>query len=219
MPEVMTFDSLKSDIEAYIERGGALDTTVNAQIPRLINRCERSIAIDFKVQGYQATLSSTMVAGPTGAVIAKPSNWLQTISMSYGHGTDFLERKPLLTRSYEYLGMYWPNRASNSASDEPEYYADYDDAHWLIAPTPALAYPYEVLIWALPDLLDSANQTNWLTENQPNLLLYKCLYDMGLFLMRDDAPKYQQSYMVERGAITGADIQKIVDRMTTRTTA
>ena len=50
-------------------------------------------------------------------------------------------RQPVLLRKYEYLREYWP---SPTATGTPVFYADYDYTNWLIAPTPDVAYAFEV---------------------------------------------------------------------------
>jgi hypothetical protein len=60
----------------------------------------------------------------------------------------------------------------DSQLGEPKLYADYDVDHWLIKPSPN-DYPFEALVWRLPDLLSPSNQTNYLTDYAPNLLLLR----------------------------------------------
>jgi hypothetical protein len=211
----MNYTSLVTDIQAWTQRGNATaDATVTAQIPRIINRAEITLARRLKIPGFQSTVTSTMTASSSG-VVAKPADWLDTISMNFGTGTSYLTRKPLLPRSYEYSLVYWPNRTTY---DEPEYYADYDEEHWLLFPSPNLAYPFEVLYHATPKLLDSSNQTNYLTEEVPDLLLYECLVAAGPFCgwnadkrasikeLRDDA----------QSAVSMQDLLRIIDRGTKR---
>lgn len=214
MATAMTYTSLITDIQAYIERGGDDDPTVQEQLPRIVNRVERSLANELKIQGYQNTLSFTMATGTF--TYAKPDSWRSTISLAIGTGTNFNTRKILLPRSYEYASQVWPDR---TAMDEPIFYADYDFGHWLISPTPVYAHPAEVLCWCLPDLLSASNESNWLTDLQPQLLLTRCLHEIGMMLGRPDADKWKTDYMEEKQRVTGGDLQKIADRTGSRTTA
>jgi hypothetical protein len=72
MATTMTFETLKQDVQRYLERGStyASDPIVYEQIPRLINLAERRIARELKVQGFIAVVSDTMVPGQS--VYAKP---------------------------------------------------------------------------------------------------------------------------------------------------
>src|SRR5215468_338880 len=169
-PTGMTFFSLEDDLRSYAERGGLYDDAVEIQIPRIINNTERDLADRLKIQGYLSPYTSKMKTGEPR--IAKPGNWRSTVSINFGTGPQQLTRKNLRARSYEYLRANWPD---NDQIDEPWGYADYGEKHWLFLPSPNMDYPFEANVWRLPDLLSSSNETNYLTELAPNLLLYTSL--------------------------------------------
>lgn len=215
MAEVMTYTSLLAELKRYLERGDDEDTTVVAELPHLISNSERSLADKLKIQGYQNTVVNTMAAGTS--VYAKPDGWRRTISINFGSGTNHNTRNPLLARSYEYIRSYWPN---DTEVGLPLFYADYDYQHFLVGPTPADAYPFELLYWQLPDLLSDANQTNWLTQYAPFLLLYEVLMASGPFLKNDSRIGTWKLLRDEQlAAITSEDLQRVVDRATSRTTS
>lgn len=214
MSTTMTFSTLKQDVQKYLERGGSAltDPVVYDQIPRLINLAERRIARELKVQGFIQAVTSTMVVGQS--VYQKPDRWRETISMNVGTGATHANRSPIFGRSYEYARSYWPNE---SVQGTPEFYADYDYAHWLIVPTPDFAYPFETLYWELPALLDDTNETNWLTEYAPQLLLYGTLLEATPFLKNDDRIATWQGYYDRAAAmLNGEDLGKILDRAASR---
>lgn len=214
MPTTMTFDTLKQDVQRYLERGATLasDPVVFEQIPRLINLAERRIARELKVQGFINVVTTTLNAGQS--VYDKPDRWRDTVSINIGTGANNTRRKALFTRDYEYLRAYWPDEAETS---EPVFYADYDYTHWLIAPTPDVAYPVEILYYELPPLLDDVTQTNWLTEYAPQLLLYGTLLEATPFLKNDDRiGVWQQMYDRSASMLNGEDLAKILDRSAVR---
>ena len=214
MPTTMTFTTLKQDVERYLERGATLasDPVVYEQIPRLINLAERRIARELKVQGFINIVTGTMNAGQS--VYDKPDRWRDTVSVNIGTGANNNTRKQLFTRDYEYMRRYWPDATQ---TDVPCFYGDYDYSHWLITPTPDQAYPFEVLYYELPPLLDDEVQTNWLTEYAPQLLLYGALLEATPFLKNDDRIQTWQTYY-DRAAqmLNGEDLAKILDRNTVR---
>lgn len=216
MPASMTFTSLKQDLQRYSERGTAgFDQTVYDQIPSIINTAERRIARELKVQGFINAVTSTMV--PLQRAYAKPDRWRETISMSIGTGTGNNTRSFLKEMAYEAAGTYWTSMSTGST---PRFYADYDYENWLIAPTPDAAYPYEVLYWELPPLLDDTNTTNWLTDYAPNTLLHGCLVELFGFLRNEgDMQRWKAEYDRDMGALAGEDLQKIVDRYYKRQTS
>lgn len=214
MATTMTFTTLQQDVRRYLERGAtyASDPVVYEQIPRLINLAERRIARELKVQGFINVVTGTFAVGQ--AVYSKPDRWRDTVSVNIGTGANNNNRKVLFTRDYEYLLSYWPNRTE---TDEPVFYADYDYDHWLIAPTPDAEYPFEILYYELPPLLDDVVQTNWLTEYAPQLLLYGTLLEATPFLKNDERINVWQS-MYDRAAamLNGEDLAKILDRSAVR---
>jgi len=214
MATTMTFTTLQQDVRRYLERGTtyASDPVVFEQIPRLINLAERRIARELKIQGFINVVSGTLQAGV--AVYDKPDRWRDTVSINIGTGVNSNTRKVLFSRVYEYLLSYWPDR---TATAEPLFYSDYDYSHWLIAPTPDAAYPFEVLYYELPPLLDDAVQTNWLTEYAPQLLLYGALLEATPFLKNDERiPVWQNKYDRAASMLNGEDLAKILDRSAVR---
>ena len=209
-----TFDTLKQDVQRYLERGSSLaaDQTFYEQLPRLINLAERRIARELKVEGQLNVVTTSFASGVS--VYAKPDRWRETVSINFGTGTSNNTRTPLFARSYEYCRAFWPDATQ---TEQPQFYADYDYSHWLIAPTPDAAYPVEVLYWQLLPLLDNENQTNWLTEYAPQTLLYGTLLECQPFLKNDDRIQTWQS-LYDRSAamLNGEDLAKILDRAAVR---
>ncbi|MEN9418443.1 MAG: hypothetical protein RI988_2063 [Pseudomonadota bacterium] len=213
----MTFATLKEDVQRYLERGSsyASDPVVFEQIPRLINLAERRIARELKVQGFIHVVNGTMAVGQS--VYDKPDRWRDTISINFGTGPTLSQRTPLFTRSYEYCRSYWPDESQTA---QPLFYSDYDYDHWLFAPTPDVAYPFEILYYELPPLLDDVTQTNWLTEYAPQLLLYGTLLEATPFLKNDERiTTWQNYYDRAAGMLNGEDLAKILDRATMRSEA
>jgi hypothetical protein len=109
---------------------------------------------------------------------------------------------------------YWPNREQTGV---PLFYAEYDYNNWIVAPTPDAAYPFEVLIYQLLPLLDDANQTNWLTDYAPQVLLYGALLEATPFLKNDERIQvWQTMYDRAAQALNGEDLSKILDRSARR---
>ena len=214
MAYTTTFTSLKEDIRQYLERGFTAedDPYVYEQIPRLINRAERRIARELKIEGFIAAVNTTFQAGVS--TYNKPDRWRDTISMSVETVNG---KSQIYGRSYEYCRNYWPK---DSQTAVPEFYADYDYTHWLIVPTPDVDYTAEIIYYELPPLLDEENQTNWLTAYAPNILLYGALLEATPFLKNDERiPTWQGFYDRAAQALNNEDLKKILDRNASRTEA
>jgi len=213
----MTFNELQTDIQNYLERGAsaAVDPIVYQQIPRLITLAERRIIADLKIEGFIVAVTTNLEAGVS--VYPKPDRWRTTISLNFGTGTGNATRTPIFPRSYEYVRNYWPDE---SQTGQPKFYADYNYNNWIICPTPDQNYPIEILYYELPALLNDSNQTNWITEYAPQLVLYGALLEATPFLKNDERiPVWKQFYSEAVAAINQEDLKRIVDRSTTRTEA
>jgi len=199
---VMTYDSLVEDIQSYLERS---DAATLAKIPQFIMLAEQIIASEIKFLGNLVVVTSNMVLGE--ATIAKPARWRKTVSMNV---TVVSKRQPVLLRTYEYLREYWPNPSS---TDVPLYFCDYDYEHWLVAPTPASAYSYEVLYYERNQPLDSSNQSNWFTQYAPQALLYGSLLQAMPFLKNDERiPMWQGQYDKIIAVLQNENVIRVADR-------
>jgi hypothetical protein len=198
---VMTYTTLVENIQSYLERN---DTATVDKIPLFIMLAEQVIASQIKFLGNLTVNTSAMVAST--ATIAKPARWHKTVSMNV---TVNGERQPILLRKYEYLREYWPDP---TATGVPCFYADYDYTNWLIAPTPASAYNFEVLYYERIQPLDSSNQTNWFTIYAPQALLYGSLLQAMPFLKNDTRQIFQEKYSQSLSALKLEDDLRLADR-------
>jgi len=126
-------------------------------------------------------------------------------------------RRGILPRSLEYCRAYWPDATQIR---DPKFYADYNFDHWLFAPTPQAALPIEIGYYQITDLIDDEHQTNWLTDNAPDLLLYACLLETYPFLKNVEQQQLWQG-MYDRAAagFVTEDQGRVADRSTVRTPA
>lgn len=211
---VMTYDSLVQDLKDYLERGDASDETVLRQIPRVIANTQRSLADRLKIQGVLVPMLSTMQTGQN--VIAKPDGWRSTVSFNYGSGPSMNSNKTLRARGFEYIRALYPI-TTNLAP--PEFYADYDLEHWIVGSTPDRDYPFEAMVYCIPDLLSSENQQNYLTKYAPFLLLYSCLAAMEMLVKHDERmPMWKTEAEAQFNAINTEDLRRMVDRGQIRST-
>ena len=198
---VLTYDSLTSTVLQYLERK---DVAVVAQIPTFITMCEFEIAENIKTLGQLSVANSTMEIGNPS--LAKPARWRKTVSMSVNNGS---KMQPILLRKYEYLKNYAPDP---TVKGTPLYYADTDYEHWYLAPTPDIAYSFEVLFYERIAPLSTTNQTNWLTQYAPNAMLYGTLLQAMTFLKNDNRVIFQQKFDAAMASLKAEDISRVGDR-------
>lgn len=200
---VLTYDSLTETVLQYLERS---DAATRAQIPTFITMCEFEIAQQIKTLGQLQVAESMMEAG--NPVIPKPARWRKTVSFNVVVNGS---REPVLLRKYEYIKNYSPDSATQG---QPLYYSDYDYEHWFVGPTPDQDYFFEVLYYERISPLSSDNQTNWLTQNAPNAMLFGTLLQAMPFLKNDQRQIFQQKYDQAMAMLKTEDISRIGDRQT-----
>jgi len=199
---VMTYDSLTRMVLQYLERS---DPAVVEAIPTFITLCEFEIAQNIKTLGQMEVVDSVMQIG--NPVIPKPARWRKTTSMTLSNAG---VKQPIFVRKLEYLNNY---SQSVSSTGTPLYYADYDFDHWFVAPTPDQAYTFEALCYTRLEPLSSANQTNWLTQNAPNAMLFGTLKQTAPFLKNDARLALWKSMFDEALlALKTEDTLRIADR-------
>jgi len=199
---VMTYDSLVADVATYLER---TDVATLEKIPTFVMLAEQIIASQIKFLGNLTVQTSQMTSD--NPVVDKPARWRKTVSMNI---TVDGKRQPVLLRRYEYLREYWPDP---TATDVPKFYTDYDFTHWMVAPTPDVAYNFEVLYYERVQPLDSSNQTNWFTQYAPQALLYGSLLQAMPFLKNDGRVQlWQAMYKQAMDVLTAEDKLRVADR-------
>lgn len=134
---------------------------------------------------YLSSSGTETATSDTGGIVTAPLN----------------DRTPIYPREYEWINAYWPNR---SLTGTPVYYADYDYSHFIVVPTPIYAAPFELTYYETPDQLSPSNQTNWLTQYAPDLILYATLLETAPYLRNDPRIQtWQTMYDRSAAAISG----------------
>lgn len=188
-PPAKTYTTLIADMTTYFERGEVSDVSVYAQLPRLSMMGQLRLAKEAKTLISRVSLTSTMTIG--NPIIDKPARWRNTESFNFGSGVALSTRTPLYIRSYEWCRLYWPDPAE---TDVPMYYSDYDYQHWLVAPTPDRAYPFEVMIQEEIEPVSDVVATNLYTEYAYDVLLHACLLEGWLYLKDPAKIQMEQTY-------------------------
>jgi len=210
MAFVLTYDTLTSSVQDYLERSGA---TLISQIPLFIMLGERRTARDLKILGLKNAITDNFIVGQSA--FQKPIRWLNDSSFNIGTGTNFNTRLFLEQRAYEWCRLYWPDPTQTGT---PKYYAsDYNYNFWFLVPTPDQTYPYEVLYYETPQLIDSTTSTNFLTESAPEVLLYATLLETASYLKDDErVPVWTDYYNKARQNISDEDMKRIYDAFSKR---
>lgn len=147
-----------------------------------------------------------------------------TIEYSSGSGTEaltsdtdgFVSIPPqnytlLRPRSSEYCREYWPDLTEK---DYPLYYGDFDFNNIIIVPTPLATLPWQLNYYETPEHLSDTNDTNWITDQAPDMLLYATLVEAFNFLKNyDQAAAWEQKY-TQSGQSRGMEARARIDDAT-----
>lgn len=202
--------ALQNDIAVYTVRTN--DAQFITMIPTFIDLAQRRINNELKFLVNTDNLAFNLVQGQS--VYDKPTGWRRTISVSYGTGTLQNTRNELSPRSIEYCRTYSPDPTITGL---PLFYADYDQNHILVAPTPSGAYPAELRCYRDPQPLSASNTTNAYTTNTYDLLLYASLLETAPYLGKPDwITTWQQSYDRILGGYNNEATKQVVDATISR---
>lgn len=208
MPQAMTYASLATDLENYLQR---YDTLVINQIPRFIMLAQQRIPREMKLLGFREEVVGTFNGDVlTVGVMQKPSDWRKTIAFYLGTGIGNNVHAPVFDRTAEFIRTVYPDTTSHG---QPKFYADIDYDHWLLGPTPDQAYPFKIDYYGTLSMLDDTTSTNWLTRNAPDLLLYACLLEAVPFIKTDERIQvWQGFYTNAKAALQAQDLEGLYDQ-------
>ena len=199
--QTMTYDSLVEDVIRYCERN---DESFVTQIPRLIMLTEQGIAAEIKTLMQLNVVNTTLTVN--NPVLEKPVRWRKTMSMK-------INGQPILNRSMDYVTQF----QTESPTNQPLYYGDYDYDHWALAPIPNDDYAVEIIYYSRIQPLDIENQENLLTREAPQALLFGTLLQTQGYLKNTEKLAVWKGYYDSAiAALKGEDQRRMVDRNATR---
>lgn len=202
MTTALTYDSLVTDIQQYAER---TDQPFIDQIPRFIMLAENRLATEVKGLGLLVVASFS--TGINQSTYVKPARWRETKSLT-------VNGKYLFPRSYEYCRTYLIGNVPNSF---PKYYSDYDYEHLFIVNKPDAVYSCELSYYERPEPLSDSNQTNWITQYAPQLIIYSSLLEAQPFLKQSNRlQEFSTLYEQAKAAITQENTDKLTDNAVSR---
>jgi len=204
MAYVLTYTNLVTSLEKYLQR---TDADFLSEIPLFIMLGQRRVARDLKILGMRVVISGFLIPG--SAQLQKPTRWFNTSTFNIGTSTGFNTIQNLPMRSYEYCNIYWPDPTQMT---EPKYFSDFNFNFWYLAPTPDLAYPYQIAYFEVPELIDETVSVNFMTESCPDVLLYACLLESATYLKDDDRiASWLQYYNLAKEALNKEDLMRLWD--------
>ena len=203
----ISYDTLVTQIRNYTETDSNVLTTdileniiLNAQY-----RIMRDVPIDAdrKEQLANFVAGQETINAPAGCLFIRAIQVYDTAGSETTGANRYLEKKDIT-----YLQEYQDVTGTSAAQGQPKYYAMFGGAtgdgatnsgRIIVAPVPNTTYRYKVHFNKMPATLESGNQSNYISLNFPNGLLYCCLSETYGFLKGpiDMLTLYENKYKEE----------------------
>lgn len=166
------------------------ETKFSTELDNAINLACVAVARDLNLEKHRKRATGTFTSGT--ATLTVPTDIIVLDTLLVNDGTD---NQPMEERAGAVLELY-------TGSGLPLYWSEQDTNSVRVAPTPDSNYDYVAYGIQRPELLvESSNETNWLTTNVPDLVFLKSLEWSDLFLIDDTrADVWRNRYMAELGA-------------------
>ena len=209
----ISYNTLVTQIRNYTEVDSNVFTT--DVLESFILNAQQRIMMDLPMDSDRFVDQGTMAADVNNIRVPAGSLFVRGVEVfnatnSTEQGT-WLERRDQTFLS-EYVGrLTGPEGSTTSGADvtgKPRYYSMFGGATGLsdttsgsiyLAPTPDANYIFRIYYNKMPDTLESGNQTNYISLNFPQGLLYACLVEAYGFLKgpTDMLTLYEQKYKTE----------------------
>ena len=203
----ITYDTLVTQIRNYTEVDSNVLTT--DILENIILNSQYRIMRDVPINADKKQQLGNFVAGqesinaPAGCLFVRGIQVYDTNGSAITGANRWLEKKDMT-----YLQEYQDVTGTSAAQGQPKYYAmfggatgntDTTSGRIFVAPTPNTTYRFRVHFNKMPDTLESGNQSNYISLNFPNGLLYCCLSETYGFLKGpiDMLTLYENKYKQE----------------------
>lgn len=180
-----TFTTLKSSIQDYLE---TTESTFVSELPNIITRAEERILKAVQLPNFRKNVTGQSLSG--NEYLSTPSDFLAPYSIALDNsGYEFL-----INKDVNFIREAYP---VSTVTGVPKYYALFNDATFILAPTPNANFTFELHYFYKPESITvTGDGTSWLGTNAENALLYGCLVEAYIFLKGDAdlMAQYQVKY-------------------------
>jgi len=157
-------------------------------IPEIVKLAEDRIYQSVQIPALKRNATSNFVLN--NKYLASPTDFLAAYSMAVKSATGVYSY--LLEKEVGYINEAFPDP---SATGVPRFYALFNDATFVVSPTPDDFYEVELhYFYEPPSIVDAGN--SWLGDNTESVLFYGCLVEAYTY-MKGDADLqalYRQRY-------------------------
>jgi hypothetical protein len=181
----VNYSTLFQTIQAYAENNFP-DTVVSTttatttsfltkdQVDTFIRQAEQRIYNSVNLPVMRENVTGNCTSG--NRFLSTPIDWLSTFSLARINADGSYDY--LLNKDVEFIRESFPIPATTGA---PTHYAIFDENTFILGPTPDADYTMELLYYAYPTSIVTAN-TTWLGTNFDSALLYGSLLEAYAFM-------------------------------------
>ena len=148
-----------------------------AAIPEIVKLAEDRIYQSVQIPALKRNATSNFVLG--NKYLAAPTDFLAAYSMAAKSATGVYSY--LLEKEVGYINEAFPDP---SYTGVPRYYALFNDATFVVSPTPDDFYEVELhYFYEPPSIVEAGN--SWLGDNTESVLFYGCLSEAYTYMKGD----------------------------------
>ena len=181
----LTYAQLVVQIQDYTE-----NTFTVTDINNFIQQAEQRIYNTVQLPALRKNVTGSLSSG--NKYLTMPTDWLATFSLAVINTSN--EYNYLLNKDVNFIRQSFPDTDSDFYG-EPQYYAVFDNATFIVGPTPDANYSSELHYFYYPESIVTAS-TTWVGNNFSSVLLYGSLLEAYTYMKgeKDVMMEYQKRY-------------------------
>jgi len=181
----LTYAQLVVQIQDYTE-----NTFTTTDINNFIRQAEQRIYNTVQLPALRKNVTGTLSIG--NKYLAMPTDWLSTFSLAVINTAN--EYSYLLNKDVNFIRQSFPDTDTDFYG-EPQYYAVFDNATFIVGPTPDANYSAELHYFYYPESIVTAG-TSWVGTNFSSALLYGSLLEAYTYMKgeKDVLDNYRNRY-------------------------
>jgi hypothetical protein len=181
----LNYAQLVVQIQDYTE-----NTFTTTDINNFIRQAEQRIYNTVQLPALRKNVTGTLSIG--NKYLAMPLDWLSTFSLAVINSAN--EYSYLLNKDVNFIRQSFPDTDTDFYG-EPQYYAVFDNATFIVGPTPDANYSAELHYFYYPESIVTAG-TSWVGTNFSSALLYGSLLEAYTYMKgeKDVLDNYRNRY-------------------------
>jgi hypothetical protein len=181
----LNYAQLVVQIQDYTE-----NTFTVTDINNFIQQAEQRIYNTVQLPALRRNVTGSLSIG--NKYLAMPTDWLSTFSLAVINSAN--EYNYLLNKDVNFIRQSFPDTDTDFYG-QPQYYAVFDNATFIVGPTPDANYSAELHYFYYPESIVTAG-TSWVGTNFSSALLYGSLLEAYTYMKgeKDVLENYRNRY-------------------------